>query len=68
MEKEIKIESTAINEIQEEMRKIIGKGDAELFNKSNIQANNNLTPIYKGTKEGAYCSIVLTAKFMLQMW
>ena len=68
MEKGLKIESTAVTEIQEEMRKIIEKCDAELLNKSKIQTNKNLTPIYKGTKEGAYRSVVLTAKFMLQKW
>jgi len=39
-----------------------------MLNKSNIQTNNNLIPIYMGTKEGAYRSVVLTAKFMLQKW
>lgn len=68
MEKEVKIESTAIREIQEEMKKIIEKSKAEMLNKSNIHTNNNLTPIYKETKEGAYCSVVLTCKFMLQKW
>jgi hypothetical protein len=35
-------------------------------NKTHIR--NNLTPIYKGTKEEAYRSVVLTDKFMLQKW
>jgi len=66
MDKEIKIESTAVKEIQEEMKKIIST--AELLNKSKIQTDNNLNPIYKGTKEGAYRSVVLTGQFMLQKW
>jgi hypothetical protein len=68
MEKEVKVESTAIEEIMEEMRKIIEKGDARTLNESKIQTDNNLIPIYIGTKEGAYRSVVLTAKFMLQKW
>ena len=68
MGKEVKIESTAIKEIQEEMKKIIEKSDAEMLNRSNIHTDKNLTPIYNGTKEGAYRSVVLTAKFMLQKW
>ncbi len=51
-----------------EMWKIIEKSEAELLNESNIQTDNNLIPIYKGTKEGVYRSVVLTGKFMLQMW
>jgi len=68
MGKEVKVESTAIGEIKEEMRRIIEKGDAETLNESNIQTDNNLIPIYKGTKEGAYRSVVLTSKFKLQKW
>jgi hypothetical protein len=68
MEKEVKVKSTAVKEIQEEMRKIVEQGDAETLNKNNIQTDNNLTPIYIGTKEGAYRSVVLTGKFMLQKW
>jgi tetratricopeptide (TPR) repeat protein len=68
LEKEVKIESTAIQEIQEEMRKIIEKGDAGTLNESHIQTDKNLTPIYKETKEEAYRSVVLTDKFMLQKW
>lgn len=48
--------------------KMIEKDDAELLNESKIHTYKNLNPIYKGTKEGAYCSVVLTAKFMLQKW
>ena len=68
MNKEVKIESTAIEEIREEMRTIIEKSDAELLNKSKIQTDKHLNPIYKGTKEGAYRSVVLTGKFKLQKW
>jgi hypothetical protein len=68
LEKDIKIESTAIQEMREEMKKIIEKQDAETVNKSKTQTDKNLNPIYMGTKEGAYRSVVLTAKFMLQKW
>lgn len=39
-----------------------------MLNESKLHADNNLNPICKGTKEGAYRSVVLTAKFMLQNW
>jgi len=68
MEKDVKVESTAIKEIQEEMRKIIEKSNTELLNESKTQTDNNLNPTYKGTKEGAYRSVVLTCGFKLQKW
>ena len=68
MEKEVKIESTAVKEVKEEMRKIIEKGEAEILNEGKIHTDNNLDPIYKGTKEGASRSKVYTSKFMLQKW
>ena len=68
MGKEVKIESTAVEEIKEEMRKITEKSKAELLNKNKAHTVKNLNPIYKGTKEGAYCFVVLTDKFMLQKW
>jgi len=68
MGKEVKIESTAIEEIIEEMKKIIEKSKAEILNENKTHTDKNLNPIYKGAKEGAYRSVVLTAKFMLQKW
>lgn len=68
MGKEVKIESTAVEEIKEEMRKITEKSKTELLNKNKAHTVKNLNPIYKGTKEGAYCFVVLTDKFMLQKW
>ncbi|MDA3930396.1 MAG: hypothetical protein PF541_15720, partial [Prolixibacteraceae bacterium] len=68
MGKEVKIESTAIEEIKEEMKKIIEKSKAEPLNESKIHTYNNLHPIYKGTKEEAYRSVVLTCGFKLQKW
>ena len=68
LKKDIKIESTAILEIREEMKRIIEKSNAETRDESKIHTNKNLNPIYKVTKEGTYRSVVLTDKFMLQMW
>ena len=68
LRKEVKIESTAVNQILEEMRKIIEKREAELLNKSNIHINNNLDSKPKGTKEGVYRSVVSTSGFKLQKW
>lgn len=68
LEKDIKIESTAIEEIKEEMRTIIEKSESGLLNKNKTQTSNNLTPIYKGTKEEAYRSVALTGQFILQKW
>ncbi len=68
LSKDIKIESTAIREIRDEMKRIIEKSNAETRDESKIQPNNNLYPAYKQTKKGAYLSAVLTANFMLQKW
>jgi O-antigen polymerase len=68
LKKDIKVGSTAIEEIKEEMKKIIEKGDAETLNKSIIPTDNNLNPFYKRTKEGTYHSVVITGKFLLQKW
>ena len=38
------------------------------MNENKILIHNNITPIDKGTKEGAYCSVTLTGKFMIQKW
>jgi hypothetical protein len=51
MEKEVKVESTAIKEIQEEMRKIIEQGDVGTQNESNKTDNNITQFIWKQKRE-----------------
>ena len=68
MAKKVMIESTSIKEIKEELRKLIEKGDAEILNECKIQIDNNINPISIGTKERAYCSVVITCGFKLQKW
>ncbi len=68
LDKEIKIESTAIEEIKEEMRKIIENSAPAILNKGDTQADNNFVSVDMETKEGTYRSFVLTGKFILQKW
>jgi len=69
LEKEIKIESTAIERIKEEMRKIIkNTPPPAILNKNDTQTDNNFVSVDMETKEGTYRSFVLTGKFMLQKW
>jgi O-antigen ligase/tetratricopeptide (TPR) repeat protein len=50
LDKEIKIESTAIEEIKEEMRKIIENSAPVILNKSNTQTDNNFVSVDMETK------------------
>jgi len=68
MEKGIKIESTAIEEIKEEMRKIIEKNEVEILIERKVPTENSLGPIYKWPKEGVYRFQLLTDKFKLRKW
>jgi len=68
MNKEIKIGSTAIKEIQSEMNMMIEKSKAIIVNKNKMQSYNNLNVIRKKIEEEAYCSEIQTDKFILQKW
>jgi hypothetical protein len=68
MDKEVKIESTAIKEIQEEMRKIVEKGDAETLNKNDIQTAKarSGTKYRSGAAETSKTGLIITRNITLQ--
>ena len=66
LQKHVKIESTAIEEIREEMKNIIEKASIE-----SSKNDNNLLQIIFGKRpkyKGAYRFKVITMGFKLQMW
>lgn len=66
--KEVKIESTAIKEIQEEMKKIIKRVETGIKdNNINLQQQSSAQKA-KENKEGVYRSVVSTSRFKLQKW
>jgi multidrug efflux pump subunit AcrB len=69
MDKDVKVHSTAIEEIKAEMIKIIEKHKAKSLDNNDIKIKNTSgkTP-QVNNKEGAYRSKVYTSKFMLQFW
>jgi len=70
LDKEVKIGSTAIEEIKEEMERIIKKAEAGILDKNDTSQTKRNFPVIKteDNKEGAYRSEMSTSGFKLQKW